>query len=639
LLATFTLFLPLTGYIISFFFLRNSDPKYSQNLTSILIILSSIFSWIILFNIIEYNEVEKINLLNWINSGNLSVSWSLRIDTLTSVMFIVVTNVSAAVHVYSIGYMKNDNSIPRFMSYLSLFTFFMLILVSSDNLLQMFFGWEGVGLTSYLLIGFWYHKKSANDAAIKAFIVNRVGDFGFLIGILGIFIIFDSIYFDEIFSKVYLFKDHKFIFLGNFFSTLDAICLFLFIGAMGKSAQIGLHTWLPDAMEGPTPVSALIHAATMVTAGVFMVSRMSPLFSESSFASDFITIIGATTAIFAATIAITQNDIKKVIAYSTCSQLGYMFFAAGLGAYNSSIFHLMTHGFFKALLFLCAGSVIHAMNNEQDMQKMGGLSKKLPITTLLMWIGTLSIIGFPFFSGYYSKESILHASFFSNNYTGLLSYIIGIITACLTALYSWRLLFLTFHGNNRSDTIDYKDAHESPLIMLIPLIFLAIGSVFAGIFFNDLFLGEFSYNFWNNSIIIEQFHKDYIPFSQSLIIKLSSIIGISLALIFYYYKTDFQEIFYKKFKLLYLISFNKWYFDEIYNFLFVKPSFIVANIFWINGDEKTIDFYGPNGISKIISKISIIFGRFQTGYLYHYAFVMIIGLSGFLTWYLYFKSL
>ncbi len=635
MLATFTLFLPLAGYVISFFFLRKSNPKYSQNLTSILIILSSILSWIILYNIIEYDEVNKINLFDWIDSGNFTVSWSLRIDTLTSVMFIVITNVSAAVHLYSIGYMKNDNSIPRFMSYLSLFTFFMLILVSSDNLLQMFFGWEGVGLTSYLLIGFWYHKKSANDAAIKAFIVNRVGDFGFLIGILGIFIIFDSIYFDDIFSQIYLFKDHKFNFFSYYFSTLDTICIFLFIGAMGKSAQIGLHTWLPDAMEGPTPVSALIHAATMVTAGVFMVSRMSPLFSESPFASEFITIIGATTAIFAATIAITQNDIKKVIAYSTCSQLGYMFFASGLGAYNSSIFHLMTHGFFKALLFLCAGSVIHAMNNEQDMQKMGGLSSKLPVTTFLMWIGTLSIIGFPFFSGYYSKESILYNSYFSNTYSGTFSYIVGIITAGLTALYSWRLLFLTFHGSNRSEKLDYQNAHESPLIMLIPLIFLAIGSVFAGIFFKDLFLGQFSYNFWNDSIIIEQLHKEYIPFSQSLIIKLSSIIGILLALIFYYYKTDFQKFFYKKLKFLYLISYNKWYFDELYNFIFVKPSFILANIFWINGDQKTIDFYGPNGISKIISKISIIFGRIQTGYLYHYAFVMIIGLSGFLTWYLY----
>ena len=630
-----TVFLPLLGFILSIILNKNISDKFSQYLTSILLIISSIFSWILFFKILNFPHVYKINLFNWINSGDFLVNWSIRIDSLSSIMLIVVTNISAAVHVYSIGYMHNDKSIPRFMGYLSLFTFFMLILVTSDNLLQMFFGWEGVGLASYLLIGFWHHKKSANNAAIKAFIVNRVGDFAFIIGIVGLFFLFKSLNLDDIFLQVESFKNHQIRILNYDFSTIDTLCILLFIGAMGKSAQLGFHTWLPDAMEGPTPVSALIHAATMVTAGVFMVARMSPLFLHAEFANYFVTFIGAFTAIFAATIAITQNDIKRVIAYSTCSQLGYMFFAAGLGAYNASIFHLMTHGFFKALLFLCAGSVIHAMNDEQDMRKMGGLSKKMPLTTILMWIGSLAIIGFPFMSGYYSKESILISAYYSNSFIGTLSYILGLITAILTALYSWRLLFMTFHGKNNSPSEIYDRAHESPVIMLVPLFFLGIGSIVVGFIFTNLLVGYNSDHFWQNSLIIQDDFKKYLPFLQTLINKLSVAFGIIIAAILYYYKTDLPKKISNKYKLLYLFSLNKWYFDELYNKIFVIPSLYIADFFWKRGDIKTIDAYGPDGISKVIKIFSNACSKIQTGYLYHYAFVMLIGLVGFISWFLY----
>ncbi len=636
MLAKLILLLPFFGFIFSFFSGKKLDVRFSQYITSTFIILSAIFYCIIFFQILESSDGYKIELFNWISSGSLKVNWSLKIDTLSTVMLIVVTNISAAVHVYSIGYMSKDPSIPRFMSYLSLFSFFMLTLVTSDNLLQMFFGWEGVGLASYLLIGFWYHKKSANDAAIKAFIMNRIGDFGFLLGIVGIFFVFKSIHFDDIFYQVQFLKDHNINFLSMNFSTLNVLCILLFIGAMGKSAQLGLHTWLPDAMEGPTPVSALIHAATMVTAGVFMVARMSPLFYEAEAASFFVTLIGSLTAIFAATIAITQNDIKKVIAYSTCSQLGYMFFAAGVGAYNSSIFHLLTHGFFKALLFLCAGSVIHSISNEQDMRKMGGLSKDMPITTILMWIGSLAIVGFPFFSGYYSKESILESTYFSNTNIGLFAYTTGILTAFLTAFYSWRLLFMTFHGKNNLSNEIKNNIHESPLSMLIPLIFLGIGTIFVGIFFANLFIGNNSLNFWGNSIILNNYDHHYeLPFSQSIIIKFSTASGILLATLFYFYKTQLPLILSRKIKSLYLLSLNKWYVDEIYKIIFVNISFNLANFLWKRGDEKTIDYYGPDGLSKVVKKFANSCSRLQTGYLYHYAFAMFIGLVGFLSWFLY----
>ena len=551
-------------------------------------------------------------------------------------MFIVVTTVSACVHLYSIGYMEEDPSKIRFMGYLSLFTFFMLVLVSSNNLLQMFFGWEGVGLASYLLIGFWHHKDSANKAAIKAFVVNRVGDFGYAIGIAGIFYIFGTISFDSIFSQVDQFSEHQIQFLSFSFPTLDFLCFLLFIGAMGKSAQLGLHTWLPDAMEGPTPVSALIHAATMVTAGVFLVARMSPLYEFATFTNLFITFIGAATAIFAASIALTQNDIKRVIAYSTCSQLGYMFFAAGVGAYNASIFHLTTHAFFKALLFLSAGSVIHAMHHEQDMRKMGGLFKKIPFTATMMWIGSLAIIGFPYLSGYYSKESILENAFYASNGIAYFAYLVGILTALLTAFYSWRLLFLTFHGENRSNNKTYDHAHESPLVMTVPLFILAIGSIFSGIFFADYFIGYYKKEFWDNAILLTESSHKYLPLTQSLISKSAVAIGILVCVLIYSNNLNRAKNLSYNLDPLYSLSKNKWYVDELYHKVFVLTFFKLANFFWKRGDEKTIDGLGPNGVSWIISKSSSYVSLFQSGYLFHYAFAMLGGLVIILTWFLYY---
>ena len=532
-MATSIIFLPLLGFLFCFLLGKQFNYRVYQISTTSILFLCTLFSWIIFIQFINNKETEIIFILNWISSGNFIVDWSIRLDTLTAVMFIVVTTVSACVHLYSIGYMEEDPSKIRFMGYLSLFTFFMLVLVSSNNLLQMFFGWEGVGLASYLLIGFWHHKDSANKAAIKAFVVNRVGDFGYAIGIAGIFYIFGTISFDSIFSQVDQFSEHQMQFLSFSFPTLDFLCFLLFIGAMGKSAQLGLHTWLPDAMEGPTPVSALIHAATMVTAGVFLVARMSPLYEFATFTNLFITFIGAATAIFAASIALTQNDIKRVIAYSTCSQLGYMFFAAGVGAYNASIFHLTTHAFFKALLFLSAGSVIHAMHHEQDMRKMGGLFKKIPFTATMMWIGSLAIIGFPYLSGYYSKESILENAFYTSNGIAYFAYLVGILTALLTAFYSWRLLFLTFHGENRSNNKTYDHAHESPLVMTVPLFILAIGSIFSGIFFADYFIGYYKKEFWDNAILLTESSHKYLPFTQSLISKSAVAIGILVCVLVY----------------------------------------------------------------------------------------------------------
>ena len=635
-MAQLIIFLPLIGFIFCFLFGNFFSFKVYQIFTTFFLFVATLLSWILFFEYLNDKEKQIIYLLNWFTSGNFIVDWSIRLDSLTTTMFIVVSTVSACVHLYSIGYMNEDPSKVRFMGYLSLFTFFMLILVSSNNLIQMFFGWEGVGLASYLLIGFWYHKSSANNAAIKAFLVNRVGDFGYAIGIAGIFFVFGSVDFDIIFTNVQNFHDHKLIFLGIEFPTIDILCFLLFIGAMGKSAQLGLHTWLPDAMEGPTPVSALIHAATMVTAGVFMVARMSPIFELAYLTNLFIIFIGASTAIFAASIALTQNDIKRVIAYSTCSQLGYMFFAAGLGAYNSSIFHLMTHGFFKALLFLSAGSVIHALHHEQDMRKMGGLFNKIPFTGSMMWIGSLAIIGFPYFSGYYSKESILENAYFASSFMANFAYIVGILTALLTAFYSWRLLFLTFHGTNRSEPKYYSEAHESPLVMTLPLFLLAIGSIFAGIFFSEYYIGKFQDDFWNNAVIIHSHSHNYLPFIQTLIIKSSVASGILLAAILYFYNKNIASTLSKNFKALYLISLNKWYVDELYSFLIIKPYFILSNIFWKKGDEKIIDAYGPNGISKIISITSFYLSRFQSGYLFHYAFAMFGGLVIILTWFIYY---
>ena len=626
-------FLPLMGFIYCAFLGNRFNKIFSQFFTSSFLIISSIFSWIIFFQFLNDANTQYFTLFNWIQSGNFIINWGFRLDTLTTVMLIVVTTISACIHVYSIGYMSKDKSIPRFMGYLSLFTFFMLCLVTSDNLLQMYFGWEGVGLASYLLIGFWYHKESANKASLKAFIVNRVGDFAFTLGIVGIFYIFGSIYFDSIFFQVDNYVNHKINFLIFEVSSINLLCVLLFIGAMGKSAQLGLHTWLPDAMEGPTPVSALIHAATMVTAGVFMVARMSPLFEYAEIANLFVTFIGATTAIFAATIAITQNDIKRVIAYSTCSQLGYMFFAAGLGAYNAAIFHLMTHGFFKALLFLSAGSVIYALHHEQDMRKMGGLAKKMPLTTISMWIGSLAIIGFPFFSGYYSKEIILESAYFTNSKIASYAYIVGIITAILTSIYSWRLILITFHGNTRVSQEKWTNLTESPKVMIIPLIILAFGSIFSGLFFVDYFIGSQKDIFWNDSIVINQNYHSQMPFIQNFIIKFLIACGIIFASIIFYYKKEFSKILANKLSLLYSISLNKWFIDELYEKIFVKPTFYLAFLFWIRGDQKSIDAFGPNGVTRVVNFLSRFAARIQSGFLYHYVFIMLGGLVIILSWF------
>ena len=630
-------FLPLLGSIIAGFWGRRLGDKLSLYLTSTLLLISMTLSWITFWQL-SSNHVDKVYpLMEWMNIGDFNVVWSLRHDMLSAVMMIVITTVSAMVHIYSIGYMSHDNSKPRFMSYLSLFTFAMLMLVTSDNLIQLFFGWEGVGLASYLLIGFWYHKPSAHTAAMKAFIVNRVGDFGFILGIIAIYSVFGSLYFDEIFSDVEGLHKLSIVMLGFKINVIELIAILLFIGAMGKSAQIGLHTWLPDAMEGPTPVSALIHAATMVTAGVFLVCRMSPLLEFAPFALNVITIVGAMTAIFAATIGLTQFDIKRVIAYSTCSQLGYMFFAAGVSAYPASMFHLTTHAFFKALLFLGAGSVIHAMSDEQDMRKMGGIWKKIPITYALMWVGSLALAGIPFFAGYYSKDLILEAAWAASSNSGYFAFWLGCLAAFLTAFYSWRLLLLTFHGNFNSSKEVLDHVHESPFVMLIPLFVLALGAIFSGWFFYNDFVGYNWKEFWGNSIFISEKHKafklaHYVPLWVKYLPIFLAILGILCAYLFYVLNPNLPKILSKKFSPIYNLFFNKWYFDELYDYLFVKSFIKFGNYFWKKGDEGTIDRFGPNGISKLVKNISSKSIIIQSGYIYHYAFAMLIGLVVLITW-------
>ena len=630
-------FLPLLGSIIAGFWGRRLGDKLSLYLTSTLLLISMTLSWITFWQL-SSNHVDKVYpLMEWMNVGDFNVVWSLRHDMLSAVMMIVITTVSAMVHIYSIGYMSHDNSKPRFMSYLSLFTFAMLMLVTSDNLIQLFFGWEGVGLASYLLIGFWYHKPSAHTAAMKAFIVNRVGDFGFILGIIAIYSVFGSLYFDEIFSDVEGLHKLSIVMLGFKINVIELIAILLFIGAMGKSAQIGLHTWLPDAMEGPTPVSALIHAATMVTAGVFLVCRMSPLLEFAPFALNVITIVGAMTAIFAATIGLTQFDIKRVIAYSTCSQLGYMFFAAGVSAYPASMFHLTTHAFFKALLFLGAGSVIHAMSDEQDMRKMGGIWKKIPITYALMWVGSLALAGIPFFAGYYSKDLILEAAWAASSNSGYFAFWLGCLAAFLTAFYSWRLLLLTFHGNFNSSKEVLDHVHESPIVMLIPLFVLALGAIFSGWYFYNDFVGYNWKEFWGNSIFISEKHKafklaHYVPLWVKYLPIFLAILGILCAYLFYVLNPNLPKILSKKFSPIYNLFFNKWYFDELYDYLFVKSFIKFGNYFWKKGDEGTIDRFGPNGISKLVKNISSKSIIIQSGYIYHYAFAMLIGLVVLITW-------
>ena len=633
----FIVFLPLLGSILAGFWGRKLGDKLSMYLTSSLLVISMIIGWVEFIKL-STNHIDKTYpLMTWIDVGNFNVVWSLRYDMLSAVMIIVITTVSSMVHIYSIGYMSHDDSKPRFMSYLSLFTFAMLMLVTADNLVQLFFGWEGVGVASYLLIGFWYHKASAHTAAMKAFVVNRVGDFGFILGIIAIYSVFGSVYFDDIFKDVQGLQNITLSLIGINFNVIELISILLFIGAMGKSAQLGLHTWLPDAMEGPTPVSALIHAATMVTAGVFLVCRMSPLLEYAPFALTVITIIGALTAIFAATIGLTQFDIKRVIAYSTCSQLGYMFFAAGVSAYPASMFHLTTHAFFKALLFLGAGSVIHAMSNEQDMRKMGGIWKKIPITYALMWIGSLALAGVPFFSGYYSKDLILEAAWAASSNSGYFAFWLGSVAAFLTAFYSWRVLLLTFHGQSNADKNVLSHVHESPLVMLLPLFILAFGALFSGWFFYENFVGHHWHEFWGHSIYIAETNKamklaHYVPKWVKYLPVFLAVLGILSAYVFYLLIPSLPSLISNTFSPLYNLFYNKWYFDEIYDYLFVKSFVKIGIVFWKKGDENTIDRYGPNGVSKLVKNISSKSIIIQSGFIYHYAFAMLIGLVVLLTW-------
>jgi len=582
--------------------------------------------------------VYKTQVAPWIMSGDFSAGWTLRVDALTSVMLVVVTWVSAVVHVYSVGYMHDDPHQPRFMCYLSLFTFFMLMLVTSDNLVQLFLGWEGVGLCSYLLIGFWFKKPSACAAAIKAFLVNRVGDFGFALGIFATYWFFGSVYFDVIFGAAKAHSGDMMRFLGHDFHALTLICILLFIGAMGKSAQIGLHTWLPDAMEGPTPVSALIHAATMVTAGVFMVARCSPLFAESPQALDVVCLVGGLTAFFAATVGLVQNDIKRVIAYSTCSQLGYMFFACGVGAYGAAIFHLMTHAFFKALLFLGAGSVIHGMSGEQDMRKMGGIWRMMPVTYVYMWIGSLALAGIPLFAGYYSKDMILEAAYAGGSGIPRLAFVFGILAAFMTAFYSWRLIFMTFHGKSRASKEVISHVHESPSIMLRPLILLALGAVFSGALGYHWFgLVTPDGAFWQATVassdIIEEAH--YVPGWVGVLPLLMALSGIALAWLFYIQHPALPGRVAASFPFLYRFLFNKWYFDELYDFLFVNPAKRLGYYLWKFWDEKIIDGLGPNGAALATYLSAARVSRLQTGYVYHYAFAMLVGFLVIISWVLF----
>jgi NADH-quinone oxidoreductase subunit L len=697
------IFLPLLGAALVGFFGRRFGDTLSQVVTCLFMGISAALSVPIFMEVALEGNAQTVPLLTFIASGDLVVDWALKFDTLSAVMVLTVSWVSFLVHVYSIGYMHHDPSVPRFMAYLSLFTFFMFMLVTADNLVQMFFGWEGVGLASYLLIGFWYERQSANAAAIKAFVVNRVGDFGFALGIFGCFLLFDTINLDQMFAAAPDMADASVTWFGVEWHALTIICVLLFIGAMGKSAQLGLHTWLPDAMEGPTPVSALIHAATMVTAGVFMVARMSPLFEYAPVALGIVVIIGAATAFFAATVGCTQNDIKRVIAYSTCSQLGYMFFALGVGAYQAAIFHLMTHAFFKALLFLSAGSVIHAMSDEQDMRNMGGLWKHIPFTYAMMWIGSLALAGGPVFAGYYSKDMILESAFAAGTGLGTFAFVMGIMAAAMTAFYSWRLLFMTFHGKPRANETVMAHVHESPLVMTAPLAALAVGAVFSGMVAYDHFVGDRHPDFWGPSIaynvqgaavagaahgaadaaalethesamadtggaaddangeahgeaaaahgdavqggaaqggaahgdvagqgVLERAH--HLPEWIKKLPLVVTALGIALAWVFYIRTPAYPSALAERFPAVYRFLLNKWYFDELYDAVFVKPAFRLGRVLWRGGDQALIDGLGPDGMAAVTRTVAARLRRFQSGYVYHYAFLMIIGVVVFVSW-------
>ncbi len=616
-----------------------AGSRISELITTTLLMISMILSWIAFVQVGFGHQDARVRVFTWIASGNLTIEWSLRIDTLTAVMLVVVTSVSAFVHLYSMGYMEEDPYRPRFFGYLSMFTFAMLMLVTADNLVQLFFGWEGVGLASYLLIGFWYQKPEANAAAIKAFVVNRIGDFGFALGIFALFFLVNAVDFDTVFAQAPTLLGKTLPLFGWQVDALTAICLLLFMGAMGKSAQFLLHTWLPDAMEGPTPVSALIHAATMVTAGVFMVARLSPLFSLAPDAQVFVTVIGATTAMFAATIALVQNDIKRVIAYSTCSQLGYMFVAMGVGAYSVGMFHLFTHAFFKALLFLGSGSVIHAMHHEQDMRHMGGLKDRIPFTYIVMLVGTLALTGFPLTAGYFSKDAIIEAAFVSHSPVALYAYICTVGAALLTSFYSWRLIFKTFHGEPH-DRIHWRDAHESPMVMLIPLAFLAFGSVFAGLPFKEVFAGHGVEGFFGTSLtfgkdnkVLEEMH--HVPLTFAMLPTVMMAIGFIIAWHFYIRRPDIPVELARQHEVLYKFLLNKWYFDEIYDALIVNPTKRLGYLLWKGGDGWLIDGFGPDGVSARVLDVTRNVVRLQSGYLYHYAFAMLIGAAIFITWFMF----
>lgn len=632
-----TIFLPLVSFLIVGIFGRFLGDRWSNGIACGCLVLSALLS-IVIFNTIALDgKTTVIPLFTWFHVGSLEVAWALRFDTLSAVMTLIVTIISALVHIYSVGYMHRDSSIPRFMCYLSLFTFMMLMLITGENLVQVFFGWEGVGLASYLLIGFWHHKESANQASLKAFLVNRVGDFGFVIGLALIFFTFHTLDLTIFLESLTLYQDQTLSFLGCEIPTLEIIGILLFIGAMGKSAQIGLHTWLPDAMEGPTPVSALIHAATMVTAGVFLVARLSPLYELTPFARDIIIFIGATTALFAGTVALTQNDIKRIIAYSTCSQLGYMFFALGLSAYNAAIFHLFTHAFFKALLFLGAGSVIHGLSNEQDIRHMGGLARHMPFTCAMMWVGSFALAGIPFFAGYYSKDAILEAAWASSSLIGSYAYWIGIATACLTAFYSWRLLFMTFHGHSRVNETVMGHVHEPGLSMGVVLFLLSMGAIFSGYLVHDLFLSPETV-FWRKSLIT-------LPHNEALSLPLEiqylplfvAAIGIAVAALFYLYKPKISYWLAQRCQFLYSFLLHKWYFDELYTKIFVLPARLIGFLLWKKGDEGTIDAYGPDKVSSSTLEIANQVSRLQTGYIYHYALGMIMAVTFLAALYLFIK--
>jgi NADH-quinone oxidoreductase subunit L len=673
----FIVFLPLLAAIIAGFSNKAFGATLPKLLTTGALFTSCALSWPIFLSFIAgHAEPSVTPVMLWMNSGSLSFNWELRVDTLTAVMLVVVTTVSALVHLYSWSYMSEDPDQPRFFAYLSLFTFAMLMLVTASNLVQMFFGWEGVGLASYLLIGFWFRKPSACAAAIKAFVVNRVGDLGFMMGIFGTYLVFGTVDIPTILHAAPGMAGSTIGFLGGRFDTMTVLCILLFIGAMGKSAQLGLHTWLPDAMEGPTPVSALIHAATMVTAGVFMVCRLSPMFQTSPVALEFVTVIGAATCFFAATVGTCQWDIKRVIAYSTCSQLGYMFFAAGVGAYGAAMFHLFTHAFFKALLFLGAGSVIHAMHHEQDMRHYGALWKKIPLTFAAMMAGTLAITGVGIaeiggFAGFYSKDAIIEAAFARGTQLGHLASFTGIFAALLTSFYSWRLMFLTFFGKARwassehiqhavhdahghddhgHDTHAHHDdhghaeddgtagyhPHESPWPMLVPLIVLSLGAVFAGAVFHGSFVGiETGGDFWKGSLAFDKSlfeAAEHIPLWVKWAPFTVMLTGLVVAWVAYIAVPSIPAAFVKAFRPLHTFVYNKWYFDELYGFLFVRPAFWLGRQFWKLGDIGFIDRFGPNGAAWVVAKGSLGAKRFQSGYLTSYALVMLLGLVAAVSW-------